>query len=122
MSLTKVQEKAVQNYCYTQEAKRKYIATYCSYQCIDCSRLICNGGRCYGKKQISKCQGYAGEPVAKAHIEAHDIAKSPNGILCYVKKVVGERCLVLEEFKNKWYPLVSLELFKSHRECSWGND
>ncbi|QUI24848.1 hypothetical protein HZI73_22220 [Vallitalea pronyensis] len=121
MALTKAQLKAVQGYCYNEEAKRKYVTMYCSYQCIDCQRLICNGGKCYGKKQVSECQGYVDKSVSKIHLEANDIAKNPNGILCYVKKVVGDRCLVLEQFQDRWYPLSMLELFKSHRECSWGN-
>lgn len=119
MALTKVKEKAVLNYQHSSTAKIKYVSTFGSYQCIDCQQLFCNGGKCYAKKQVTPCRGYTEKPVVK-HIEANDIAKTPDGILCYVKKVVGERCQVLEQFQVKWYPITSLQLFKSHRECSWG--
>lgn len=120
MALTKVKEQAVLQYCYTEQAKQKYVSTFCSFQCIDCKQLICNGGKCYGKKQSSPCLGYTDKLISKNNIEADDIVKAPNGNLCYVNRVIGDRCQVVEQYETKWYPLNSLTLYKSHKECSWG--
>lgn len=120
MSLTKAKEQAVLEYCYTLEDKQKYVSTFCSYQCIDCKQLICNGGKCYGKKQSTPCLGYTNKQTTKNIIEANDIAKTPNGALCYVNHVIGDRCQVVQEYKTKWYPLNSLTLYQSHKNCSWG--
>ncbi|WP_113673785.1 hypothetical protein [Vallitalea guaymasensis] len=121
MALTKIKEQAVLQYCYTEQAKQKYVSTFCSFQCINCKRLFCNGGNCYGKKQNTTCQGYTDKPIAKTNnIEANDIAKAPNGSLCYVTRVVGDKCQVINRNETKWYRLNSLTLYKSHKECSRG--